>query len=117
MSCAGGFDRDLRKQNADYVLPRRSGGDTPGRGNQDVEGLYAGVGPSVFITNASSAGALSGPFTQDSYNIGLGPVSLSMQLNVGSDNTWQLNIGAKLGWSIGYSHSRYDTLTKVFWSS
>ena len=55
-------------------------------------GGYAGVGPSVWVSNAGGAPQLGGPFTTLSLNVGAGPVKGSVQLSYGG-GIWQLSIG------------------------
>ena len=55
-------------------------------------GGFAGVGPSLWLSNARSAKQLTGPFTTVSLNVGAGPVKTSLQLSY-SGGIWQLSIG------------------------
>jgi hypothetical protein len=55
-------------------------------------GGYAGVGPSVWVSNAGGAPQLGGPFTTLSLNVGAGLLRGSLQLSYGG-GIWQLSIG------------------------
>ena len=70
----------------------------------------AGLGPlggGVYLTNASQASQLGGPFLTFGAGVGL-DVSLGVQLSIGVDasgNTiWQVQFSGGLGWGLyGYS--------------
>lgn len=71
-------------------------------------GAFAGVGAGGFLTNASSAGDLRGPFDTYTVNIGVGPIQGSLQIGY-SGGTW---IGSvTVGPGIGISGSTYPTNT------
>jgi RHS repeat-associated protein len=57
-----------------------------------VAGAYAGLGPSIWISNAGSAQQLKGPFTTASINVGAGLLKGSLQLSFGG-GVWQLSFG------------------------
>ncbi|MBF0330144.1 MAG: RHS repeat-associated core domain-containing protein [Nitrospirae bacterium] len=79
-----------------------------GNSSNVAGGAFAGGGGGFFITNATCANQLSGPFDTYSFNIGVGPFKVSVQVGV-SNGTW---IGsATFGPGIGISGSGYQTNT------
>jgi RHS repeat-associated protein len=50
-------------------------------------GAFAGFGGGAFLTNACSAGDLRGPFDTYNFNVGVGPIQVSLQIGV-SGATW-----------------------------
>lgn len=79
-----------------------------GNSGNVVGGAFAGLGGGVFLTNATRANQLSGPFDTYSFNIGVGPIKFSVQLGV-SNGTWMGS--TTLGTGIGISGSGYPTNT------
>ena len=81
----------------------------PGGNKSNVAGgAFAGVGAGGFLTNATSAAELRGPFDTWTFNIGVGPIQLSVQFGE-SAGTW---IGSvTVGPGIGISGSSYPTNT------
>lgn len=98
-----------------YLLGLKTG--APQQNGQPFSfGVYAGAGPSVWLSNASSAQQLRGPFTTLSLNVGFGPVKGSAQLSY-SNGIWQLSAGLPVpAVSFGTpsaSVSKLTTTTKV----
>ena len=79
-----------------------------GNNSNVAGGAFAGVGGGAFVTNAMCAAELRGPFDTYSFNIGVGPIKVSVQVGV-SGETW---IGsATFGPGGGISGSSYPTNT------
>ena len=76
-------------------------------------GAYAGVGPSVWVSNAQSVQQLGGPFTTLSLNVGAGPVKGSLQLSYGG-GIWSLSVGPPIPYvSWGTPSLSFDKLTTM----
>lgn len=82
------------------------GGTPTQQGQPRVVGSYVGAGLGGFITNAHSVQQTGGPFTTVTLNVGLGPITGSIQLSYGS-GIWVLNVSPPIpvinpgaGWSL-----------------
>lgn len=85
---AGGF---LSGGGAMYLGTLKAG--LPAQQGQPFSfGVYGGVGPSLWLSNARSVQQLGGPFTTLSLNMGYGIAKGSLQLAY-SDGIWQLSVG------------------------
>jgi RHS repeat-associated protein len=89
----------------------------PNQGGQPYAlGANAGIAPNIWVSNASSAQQLHGPFTTLTVNAGAGPVKGSLQLSYGG-GIWQASVGAPIpGLSAGtpsWSFTKMTTYTKT----
>lgn len=95
---------------AAYALGNVAGAPTQ-TGQPFSLGAYAGVGPSVTVTNARSVQQLSGLFTTWTLNVGFGPISGSLQLSYGS-GIWEFSVGPPIAApGVGGSLSKVTTNT------
>ncbi len=95
---------------------------SPNCNNNWVVGAYAGGGAFVGITNAKNVQDLSGPFKTYSFNIGWGPLNLSIQFSIGQNAAGQtigsFTYGGPLGFpsggGFGAAASEYHTYTTTY---
>jgi len=78
---------------------------------KSIAGGYAGVGLGGYISNASCARDLQGPFSTYSFNAGWGPAKFGAQF-AKSGSIWIFSV-TPLGPSIGVSGSGYPTTTRT----
>jgi hypothetical protein len=87
-----------------YYAPGRKGG---------VGGAYAGAGPAVFLTNATSVDQLKGPF--DTFTVGIGEPGLGLGISGALGVDWEnktfiLSVGISGGATVSpVSGSRFET--------
>lgn len=99
-----------------FAGERRGGVGYPGK-KGSVSGISAGAGLTGFYTNANSVTELKGSFTTYNFNIGLGPVQLSLQAAI-SGKTMVFAAGIPgMGTTGGASVSTYKTTTKILFDS
>ena len=86
----------------------------PTQGGQPFSlGAYAGIGPSITVTNARSVQQIGGPFTAWTLNVGFGPVKGSLQLSYGG-GIWEVSLGPPVPYAapgFGGSISKVTTNT------
>jgi hypothetical protein len=74
-------------------------------------GVNAGVGPGLTISNASGPADFEGPFDVTTFNVGLGPLSFSVNIAT-HGSTWSAGgFWTPLGSPINLSASHYSTNT------
>ncbi len=86
---------------------------SPCGGTTVAGGAYAGIGRGAFLTNATNASQLSGPFDTYSFNLGIGPIQVSGQFGISAEGIaiGSLTYGPGSGW--GVSGSGYPTSAKT----
>ena len=98
---------------AGYTGPQATGSPVQ-QGQPVVIGKYAGIGPSLWVSNATSVQQLSGPFSTWTFNVGVGPVKGSLQLSY-ADGIWALSYGPPVPYvsvsTVGVSFDKLTTTT------